>query len=1241
MLRSAPRYAFLAALPLLTAAPVFAHNGAVAIAIPVEGIRLDGDLSDWPPGLQSHAVDTRKEGPAPTGASDLCVRFRVAHSETETCLYVAVEVVDDEITARDDCQVSVDDLHIPTREAVETAVVVKDSLRTYEVRVPVQAGSGTVGLSVEVEDSDDGIIRTVSWGGAGTGDVVLGSGDQTGQLQGRVRWQTGAPAARVQVTVRSQSDSALWIQTLTDRDGSYGVGVPPGAYSVAAVGQQALREVVGGGTAEVELAGRAEGKRWTQAAPASRLAGPGQRQGPWQTYGYTDGLPPATVTALAQDAEGTVWIGTGREGAGEGVVRYDGARLWQYTTSDGLAGDNVGAIAIEADGAVLVGCTGGLSRFDGDAFTSYTTADGLVSEQVNDVLVAADGTIWLATSRGVSHFSGSSFVNYTDADGLSGGEVRALAEDAVGNIWAAAQSDLYRWDGDTWKVGDQSHGMWWLTDLLFDEEGRLWLGGEYVAVCAAGSCDTLTAPVVNSLALDHDGAVWVATWGWGIRRYDGTELTTYRPSDGVANDQMFASLVDEDGDLWFGAMGGGLSRFHGRTTTYTTADDLLYDLVFDVTEDRHGNIWAGTGGGVARFDGTTWTTWDGDDFGLTWREVDALSLLEANDGVIWIGTREGLARYDRGHWSTTTERDGLALHSVAGLAEDVEGRIWLTDAWMGDENLVVSYDGTRWTTHPLPYGPRSVWASPDGGVWFGGSERVSVFREGAWTHWGSEHGLQGVPGITVYGDADGTMWLGSFGTGLLRQDGAGWSSIGELAHDKVTDVTRDRNGRLWVGTFGAGVIVSDGQVSQQILRGNGLRSDLVQDIHQALDGEMWIATEGGLTRYLPTTTPPSVRITRIIADHPLSRIDEVNLPATQDYLLVEYEGASLRTPLDHLVYRYRVKGLEEKWHNTRERQVELAGVPIGEYELQVQAVDQDLNYSPQTSVRIVVHPAYGQIALRAGLVLSLAGLALAAATARRRRRERDRIQQQLLHDMEEELQTAHQMQMDLLPRQAPALDGYRIAGRAAPANHVGGDYFQYFERDGLVTICLADTTGHAMEAAIPAVMSSGILDKQMEIPGALRDRFDSLNRSCCRSLRQHTYVCLAMLDLDPVTGTMQVGNCGCPYPLHFRASSGELQEVQVEAYPLGVRPDTEYRAIDVRLLPGDYVVLHSDGFSEASDANQQMFGFDRTMEVIRQGCSEGLSPEDLIERLLAEVKAFTGDEPQADDMTCVVIKVEV
>ena len=249
-------------------------------------------------------------------------------------------------------------------------------------------------------------------------------------------------------------------------------------------------------------------------------------------------------------------------------------------------------------------------------------------------------------------------------------------------------------------------------------------------------------------------------------------------------------------------------------------------------------------------------------------------------------------------------------------------------------------------------------------------------------------------------------------------------------------------------------------------------------------------------------------------------------------------------------------------------------------------------------------------------------------------------QRQKMASLEEELQVARDMQMGLMPTAAPETAGLSAAGRCVTVNHVGGDFYQYFERDGALIISLADVTGHAMQAAIPAVMFSGVLDTRMEEPKPLPELFRDLNHSLCRSLGEHTFVCLSMVAIDTETRSLKVANCGCPYPLHYHAATGDVTEWRIDAYPLGVRQDTAYRAEEGTVEPGDYLLLYSDGFPAAADAGGDMLGFEHTADVIRQGCSEGLSPEALIERLIAEVKAFTENEPQADDMTCVVVKVE-
>ena len=250
----------------------------------------------------------------------------------------------------------------------------------------------------------------------------------------------------------------------------------------------------------------------------------------------------------------------------------------------------------------------------------------------------------------------------------------------------------------------------------------------------------------------------------------------------------------------------------------------------------------------------------------------------------------------------------------------------------------------------------------------------------------------------------------------------------------------------------------------------------------------------------------------------------------------------------------------------------------------------------------------------------------------------EQAQQKLIDDLEDELQTAHEMQMNLMPTKSPQIEGLDIAGRCLTANHVGGDFFQYFPRNGKLSLTLADVTGHAMEAAIPAVMFSGILDNQMEFGGSLEELFTRLNRSMHRNLDDRTFVCFAMTELNLETRTARLANGGCPYPYHYKSATNDVVELQVEAYPLGVQAASNYPVIEVQLSPDDRIVLCSDGIVEATDPDDELFGFDRTSASILEGCRQNLSSESLIEFIFAQLGEFTGDVPRGDDQTVVVLR---
>ena len=987
-------------------------------------------------------------------------------------------------------------------------------------------------------------------------------------------------------------------------------------------------------------------------------AGEGQRQGAWQTLGVADGLPDGSVTAIFLDRDENMWFGTF-----DGICRYDGEAFTTFHTADGSWSNWVYSIAQDRQGDLWLGTGEGLRRFDGKAFTTFTTDDGLpddgrLAHRVTSVLVDREGDVWLGTEAGLCRYDGESFTALTRADGLIDDNVEAMAEDSQGNLWFGTPQGASRFDGEHFESFTSEDGL---------------------------------AVPVSSIAEGPDGEMWFGTWGAGACRFDGEQFTTFTEKDGLANDRVYAISTTRQGELWFGTR-RGVSRYDGQTwSTLTTEDGLAHEAVQSVLEDRSGDMWFGTGWeegwryspgrGVSRYVGeevVTYTMddglhtntlrsiledrqgniWFGGSGGASWYDgqefhvMEELQahvsvLVEDHQGSLWFGTAgHGVYRYDGTALHQMTVADGLASNSVMSALVDGDGHVWFG---CGGRAAASRYDGEAFVTYDSTSGlwghmVQGIEQDQSGYMWFGVWGGAFRLAGGEFVTYTMDHGLGSDRILSTGSDRRGNMWFGLDGSGVSRYDGEAfvtYSTPDGLTGNYVKAIAEDRQGHLWFGT-NTGITRFDGRVFQTLRSSDGLPEDDIGDILQDSRGDIWIGTwSSGVARFRPGVVPPPIRITDVVADRAHGPLEEIRLSASQDHLVFEFSGTSFKTRPNHLVYVYRMVGHDSDWRQTRERRAVYEDLPVGEYVFQVQAVDRDLTYSEEPAeVSVEVHLPYGLVALVIGLGASLMALVAAGAYGIKRRRERDLAREQLLSDMEEELQTAHDMQMGLMPTASPEIQGLSVAGRCVSANQVGGDFYQYFPQDDSIWISLADVTGHAMKAAIPAVMFSGILGNQMEEPRALPELLASLNRSLCRSLGEHTFICLSMVCLDTTKRSMSLSNCGCPYPLHYQAETGRIAEVEVDAYPLGVRPDTNYRDVEAPLGDGDYLVLHSDGFSEAADTEGKLFGFDRTMEVVWQGCSEELSPKEVIERLLGEVRTFTGDVPQADDMTCVVIRMD-
>lgn len=252
----------------------------------------------------------------------------------------------------------------------------------------------------------------------------------------------------------------------------------------------------------------------------------------------------------------------------------------------------------------------------------------------------------------------------------------------------------------------------------------------------------------------------------------------------------------------------------------------------------------------------------------------------------------------------------------------------------------------------------------------------------------------------------------------------------------------------------------------------------------------------------------------------------------------------------------------------------------------------------------------------------------------------------LLREMERkntELAIAAQIQQSFLPDSIAQIEGYAIAARSVMAKEVGGDFFDVIPLEvvplgkGQLGIMIADVSGKGIPAALFMALSRIVVRVNATWYGrrpaaAIRDA----NAIIANDAKSGMFVTLFYGFLDSAERTLTYVNAGHNPPIHFRAVDGTLSELAATGIAMGVLPDAAYTQESVQMLPGDVLVLYTDGITEAENADLEMFGTGRLERIIL--ASNQLPADGLIEEILTAVRSFTGDHPQSDDITLMVIR---
>jgi signal transduction histidine kinase/ligand-binding sensor domain-containing protein len=419
------------------------------------------------------------------------------------------------------------------------------------------------------------------------------------------------------------------------------------------------------------------------------------------------GLPQARWDAILGDLEGNLWVRSEKSLYERGV----GGR---FQLRPGLpdSTNSTPTLALDPGGRLLAPTYQGLARQSEAGWEIVNAKDGLTSNDISTVIQDREGSIWIGLlGSGLARWLGyDEWQSWSEIEGLSRESTWAITRDGTGRLWVGSQFGLNYAESVGRKVVWRQQALpsaGFVRTLAAAPDGTLWIGADPGGLLALnrktgvvktiGEAEGLKNTKVRQVAVDHQGRVWVATYGglfrstrgntdrfeqlsppgtdstemfhmtwvgsdgliWvagdrGLLRYEGDRPRRFTKKDGLAYDKIAQVIEDQDGSLWIGyrdAYGithltfpSGSQAGDAKIESITQANGLRSDKTLFLQFDARGWLWVGTDHGIDVFDRARWRHYGRSD-GLIWDDCNSNAFLADSDGSVWIGTSRGLSRF--------------------------------------------------------------------------------------------------------------------------------------------------------------------------------------------------------------------------------------------------------------------------------------------------------------------------------------------------------------------------------------------------------------------------------------------------------------------------------------------------------------------------------------------------------------------------------------------------------------------
>jgi sigma-B regulation protein RsbU (phosphoserine phosphatase) len=250
-------------------------------------------------------------------------------------------------------------------------------------------------------------------------------------------------------------------------------------------------------------------------------------------------------------------------------------------------------------------------------------------------------------------------------------------------------------------------------------------------------------------------------------------------------------------------------------------------------------------------------------------------------------------------------------------------------------------------------------------------------------------------------------------------------------------------------------------------------------------------------------------------------------------------------------------------------------------------------------------------------------------------KERDRIRRSL--------GIAKEVQQHLLPAAAPKIQGLDVAGKSIYCEETGGDYFDYMpvgkNEPGKLKIVVGDVSDHGIASALLMTTARAFLRQRASKTGTLNQIIADVNRQLSRDVEDSgRFMTLFFCEIDSLNRTIRWVNAGHDAAFVFNPDAGNFEELARHSLPLGVFEKTAYQEFQRKILPGQILLIGTDGIWESRNARGEMFGKERFCQVISAHAREAAS--EILQAVTNELNRFSHPLGKEDDVTLVIIRVE-